>query len=164
MEALNVLKNGFEGSDFARFQHFCEKVVENPRKRNIGQNGPAARAPRVRNLSPCNGGATPALQPTNSQLAVTAPLPRQAPSWPGGKNSVLHHFHDFQAPATTSTAMLRRPLEASEERIFLGTATLKTISRSRKTVETNRTLVSFESAVSKPYNPVIVSMPQKNRS
>ena len=44
------------------FRHFCEKVVKNPRKRYGGQNGPAARAPRVRILSPCNGDATPALQ------------------------------------------------------------------------------------------------------
>ena len=45
-----------------------------------------------------------------------------------------------------------------------GTTALETISRSRKTIETNRSLVSLESAVSKPYNPVIVCMSQKNRS
>ena len=49
-------------SDFARFGHFCEKVAQKAGKRDTGQNSPAACAPHVRNLSPCNGGATPALQ------------------------------------------------------------------------------------------------------
>ena len=57
-----ALNSAPECSNFAYFRHFCEKVVKNARKRYGGQNGPVARAPRVRILSPCNGGATPALQ------------------------------------------------------------------------------------------------------